>query len=179
LARAAILATHGTPLEVAMALPERRRPLLLLGLAFALVLAGCGSSGDAGDAGGGQLEHAGGAHDMEAAAVEPIELPAGARAPRLTLTATPDAMGGFNLRVGMANFRLAPEHTGGRPVAGEGHLHLYVDGAKHTRLYGRWFYLDGLANGAHALRVEAVANNHAPYHHGGEPVFATAAVDTG
>ena len=36
-----------------------------------------------------------------------------------------------------------------------GHLHLYVDGAKHTRLYGSWFYLDGLAPGAHALRVEA------------------------
>ena len=163
-----------------MALPERRRPLLL-GLAFAsvVVLAGCGSSGDAGDAGGGHLEHAGGTHDMESAAAEPIELPAGAKAPRLRLTATPDAMGGFNLRVSMANFRLAPEHTGGRPVAGEGHLHLYVDGAKHTRLYGTWFYLDGLAPGAHALRVEAVANNHAPYHHGGEPVAATAAVEAG
>jgi hypothetical protein len=180
LARAGILATHGTPLEVAMALPERRRPLLL-GLAFAsaLVLAGCGSSGDAGGAGVGHLEHAGGTHDMESAAAEPIELPAGAEAPRLRLTATPDAMGGFNLRVSMANFRLAPEHTGGRPVAGEGHLHLYVDGAKHTRLYGNWFYLDGLAPGAHALRVEAVANNHAPYHHGGEPVSATAAVEAG
>ena len=85
-----------------MALPERRRPLLLLGLAFAsvLALAGCGSSGDAGG-----------------------------------------------------------EHLG---HAGEGHLHLYVDGAKHTRLYGSWFHLDGLAPGAHALRVEAVANNHAP-----------------
>jgi hypothetical protein len=63
--------------------------------------------------------------------------------------------------------------------AGEGHLHLYVDGAKHTRMYGSWFYLEGLAPGAHALRVEAVANNHAPYHHGGEPVSATAAVETG
>ena len=96
-----------------MALPERRRPLLLLGLAFAsvLVLAGCGSSGDAGDAGGEHHGHAGGTHDMESAAVEPIELPAGAKAPRLTLTATPDAMGGFNVRVRMANFRLAPEHT--------------------------------------------------------------------
>ena len=29
------------------------------------------------------LEHAGGTHDMESAAVEPIELPAGAKAPRL------------------------------------------------------------------------------------------------
>jgi hypothetical protein len=83
LARAAILATHGTPLEVAMALPERRHTPRLLGL------------------------------------------------------------------------------------------------AKHTRLYGSWFYLDGLAPGAHALRVEPVANNHAPYHHGGEPVSATAAVEAG
>ncbi|HJW63214.1 MAG TPA: hypothetical protein VJ849_06915, partial [Actinomycetes bacterium] len=74
-----------------MALPERRRPLLLgLAVASVLVLAGCGSSGDAGDPGGEHLEHAGGTHDMESAAVEPIELPAGAKAPRLRLTATPD-----------------------------------------------------------------------------------------
>ena len=164
-----------------MALLERRRPSWLLGLAFAsvLALAGCGPSGDAG---GEPQEHAGqagGAHDMESMAIAPIELPADGKVPRLALVATPDAMGGFNLRVRMANFRLAPEHTGAGPVAGEGHLHLYVDGAKHTRLYGSWFYLDGLAPGAHALRVEAVANNHAPYHHGGEPVFATAAVEAG
>ena len=164
-----------------MALLERRRPSWLLGLAFAsvLALAGCGSSGDAG---GEPREHAGqagGAHDMESMAVAPIELPADGKVPRLALVATPDAMGGFNLRVRMANFRLAPEHTGAGPVAGEGNLHLYVDGAKHTRLYGSWYYLDGLAPGAHALRVEAVANNHAPYHHGGEPVSATAAVEAG
>jgi hypothetical protein len=54
-----------------MALSARRRPLLL-GLAFVsvLVLAGCGSSGDPGGAGGGHLEHAAGTHDMESAAVE-------------------------------------------------------------------------------------------------------------
>ena len=115
---------------------------------------------------------------MEAMTVQPIEL-AGGKVPRLALTAAPDPMGGFNLRVRMANFRLAPEHTGDAPVPGEGHLHLYVDGTKHTRLYGTWFYLDGLAPGDHALRVEAVANNHAPYHHDGEPVFATAAVSAG
>jgi hypothetical protein len=155
----------------------RRRSIWLPGLAFVLALAGCGSSDGAGD--GGHAVHAGASgHDMEAMAVEPIEL-AGAKAPRLALTATPDAMGGFNLRVRMANFRLAPEHTGGAPVPGEGHLHLYVDGTKHTRLYGTWFYLDGLAPGDHALRVEAVANNHAPYHHDGGPVFATAAVSAG
>ena len=103
-----------------MPLLERRRALWRLGLAslFAFLLAGCGSSGDAGG-----------------------------------------------------------DH--GRPVAGEGHLHLYVDGAKRTRLYGAWFYLDGLAPGDHALRVEAVANNHAPYHRDGEPVFAVTAVQAG
>jgi hypothetical protein len=160
-----------------MALPLRRRSVWLLGLAFVLTLAGCGSSGDGGGGGhGGQAGASG--HDMETMAVVPIEL-AGGKVPRLALTATPDPMGGFNLRVRMANFRLAPEHTGDAPVPGEGHLHLYVDGTKHTRLYGTWFYLDGLAPGDHALRVEAVANNHAPYHHDGEPVFATAAVRAG
>ena len=162
-----------------MPLLERRRPRWLLGLAVVVVLAGCGSTGDAVVDHGGHAVEAGGGHDMETMVAQPIELPAGGKAPRLTLTATPDPMGGFNLRVGMANFRLAPEHTGGRPVPGEGHLHLYVDGAKRTRLYGTWFYLDGLAPGDHALRVEAVANNHAPYHHDGEPVFATTAVSAG
>ena len=33
--------------------------------------------------------------------------------------------------------------------------------------------------GGFNLRVEAVANNHAPYHDGGEPVSATAAVEAG
>jgi hypothetical protein len=164
-----------------MALP-RRRSTWLLGLAFVLVLAGCGSSGAAaggGGGGGGHGDQAGASgHDMEAMTVQPIEL-AGGKVPRLALTAAPDPMGGFNLRVRMANFRLAPEHTGDAPVPGEGHLHLYVDGTKRTRLYGTWFYLDGLAPGDHALRVEAVANNHAPYHHDGEPVFATAAVSAG
>jgi hypothetical protein len=164
-----------------MALLERRRPLWLAGLAFALmlVLAGCGPSGDAGgkDPGHDVQAEAGG-HDMESMAVAPIEL-SGGKVPRLALAATPDPMGGFNLRVKVANFRLAPEHTGDAPVPGEGHLHLYVDGTKRTRLYGTWFYLDGLTPGDHALRVEAVANNHAPYHHDGEPVFATTAVSAG
>jgi hypothetical protein len=59
---------------------------------------------------------------MEAMGIQPIEF-TGAKAPRLTLTATPD--------------------------------------------------------GAHSLRVEAVANNHAPYHRDGEPVFAVTAVQAG
>jgi hypothetical protein len=111
------------------------------------------------------------------AKVTPIDWPAGRQAPKLTLTATPDPMGGFNLKVKLVNFRLAPEHTNGKPVAGEGHLHLYVDGQKITRMYSPWLYLDGLATGAHALRVDAVANNHAPYHLDDKPIFATAAVE--
>jgi hypothetical protein len=167
-------------MEVVMARLDRRRSLWLLGLAF--VLAGCGSSGDTGSEHRGQTGQAtaSAAHAMESMeSAEPIAWPASRPAPKLALTATPDPMGGFNLRVKMANFRLAPEHTGGKPAAGEGHLHLYVDGQKLTRMYGSWFYLEGLAPGAHALRVDAVANNHAPYHRKGNPIFATTAVQVG
>ena len=163
-----------------MARLDRRRSLWLLGLA--VVLAGCGSSGDTGGGGGhrGHTGQATAAHDMESmASAEPIGWPVGRPAPKLALTATPDPMGGFTLRVKLANFRLAPEHTGGKPAAGEGHLHLYVDGQKLTRLYGPWFYLEELAPGAHALRVDAVANNHAPYHRNGNPIFATTTVQVG
>jgi hypothetical protein len=91
-------------------------------LAAAAILAGCGPSGR-GDGGQHQEHAAQPAHDMEAMGIQPIEF-TGAKAPRLTLTATPDSR---------------------RPL----------------------------------LRVEAVANNHAPYHRDGEPVFAVTAVQAG
>jgi hypothetical protein len=49
------------------------------------------------------------------ASAEPIEWPAGRPALKLALTATPDPMGGFNLRVKMA-INHAPYQRDGNPI---------------------------------------------------------------
>ena len=44
-----------------------------------------------------------------------------------------DSMKGYNLKLSTKGFRWAPQHAGMAFREGEGHAHLYVDGAKVTR----------------------------------------------
>jgi len=44
-------------------------------------------------------------------------------------------------------------------VAGEGHAHLYLDGEKVARVYGRWFHIPEPGPGAHSVRVTLNANS--------------------
>ncbi len=55
-------------------------------------------------------------------------------------------------------------------VDGEGHVHLYVDGEKITRVYAPTYTHSGLAPGVHTVRVELSTNEHHPYSIGGLPV---------
>ena len=48
-------------------------------------------------------------------------------------------------------------------VDGEGHVHLYVDGEKVTRIYSPTYTHTGLAPGEHSIRVELSTNEHSPY----------------
>ncbi len=86
----------------------------------------------------------------------------------LSLEVTPDAMKGHNLTFRTRGFRLRPEHASGKHVAREGHAHLYVDGTKITRLYGRSYYLGALTPGKHVVRVSLNANDHRDYRRGGK-----------
>ena len=42
----------------------------------------------------------------------------------------------------------------------EGHIHLYIDGKKVTRIYGNWYYLPELPPGRHEIRVGLTGNSH-------------------
>lgn len=108
-----------------------------------------------------------------------LDLPADGDAPSLSLTAEPDAVGGWNLHVMAENFRFAPENVNGAHQTGEGHAHLYVDGKKIARLYGPWYHLGTLSPGRHELKVTLNANDHRPLAVDGAPVATVVTVEAG
>jgi hypothetical protein len=95
-------------------------------------------------------------HDM-------YEVPEGETAPTIALDVLEDPKSGWNLHVTTTGFDLVPEKASTEAVFGEGHMHLYVDGQKITRLYADWFHLGALDPGEHQVRVELSANDHSPY----------------
>jgi hypothetical protein len=63
------------------------------------------------------------------------------------------------VRVAVENFSVVdkPDQT---PVAGEGHWHIFVDGAFYGMAYASTAVVEGLSAGQHTIRVVLVGNNH-------------------
>lgn len=89
-----------------------------------------------------------------------LDVSATAAIPKVDVIVHNDALSGRNLEMVTDNFRFAPEHVGLEHVAGEGHAHLYMDGKKVARLYGRWFHIPEPARGTHRIKVTLNANSH-------------------
>ncbi|MDH4168317.1 MAG: hypothetical protein OEW42_01890 [Acidimicrobiia bacterium] len=106
---------------------------------------------------------------------DPVDVSGSAPAPSVEITVTDDPESGFNLRAVPGNHTLTPENVNGKNIEGEGHMHIYVDGEKLTRLYGEWYHLpDTFGAGDHEVRVELSANDHSPLAIDGEIIEATA-----
>lgn len=105
-----------------------------------------------------------------------IEIGDADQIPTVSITATPDAKAGINLRVETTGIAFAPEHASTEHVPGEGHGHVYVDGEKYGRVYGEWMYLD-VEPGEHEIRVDLNANDHSPLLVDGEPIDDAVTVD--
>lgn len=90
--------------------------------------------------------------------------------PTLNAVVSPDAMGGWNLRLDTRHFEFAPEEAGRPHRPGAGHAHVYVDGRKFARMYGRWLHIPALPPGDHTLRVTLNANDHRTYHSKEQPI---------
>jgi hypothetical protein len=90
-------------------------------------------------------------------------VPEGSLVPAVDLQVRSDPKTGWNLQVETSDFAWAPQNASTEPVMGEGHAHLYVDGTKLGRLYGEWYYLGGLPEGDHEVRVTLNANDHSDY----------------
>lgn len=108
--------------------------------------------------------HAGAHHDHDV----PVE--ASAPYPSVRLRASPDAMSGWNIEILTDNFRFTPERVNLDNVSNQGHAHIYLNGVKLARLYGRWYHLPAPAPGEHRIRVTLNANSHAPWSRDGRPI---------
>lgn len=158
---------------------DRSIPMLLLGLVFGggigfAVAATNGVTLDGHDH-ADPAQH-GGTVDQHDHAT-PLVLPDDDAAPALDLAVTRDPATGWNLHLLTRNFAFAPEQASLAHVAGEGHAHVYVNGAKLGRFYGPWVHLDNLPPGSVAIRVTLNANDHRPLAVGGRPVSAMITID--
>ena len=94
----------------------------------------------------------------------------------IALTVLADAAEGFNVHILPSGFIFAPERVNGTHEVGEGHAHIFLDGIKLGRVYGRYYHLTGVAPGDHEVMVTLNANSHQGYARGGEVIAATAAI---
>ncbi|WP_133512640.1 hypothetical protein [Candidatus Thiosymbion oneisti] len=80
--------------------------------------------------------------------------------PQVDLIVHKDGMAGRNLEIVTKHFRFSPQHASSEHIAGEGHAHLYLDGKKIARVYGRWFHIPEPTPGTHSIRVTLNSNSH-------------------
>tara|TARA_R110002094_G_scaffold16487_5_gene28026 strand:- start:1223 stop:1726 length:504 start_codon:yes stop_codon:yes gene_type:complete len=163
---------------------DRSIPLFVLGLIFGgglgfAIAAGNGVSFDSHDhadpaqhdssvMGQGAMDHTA-MHDDQ------IDLSA-LSAPQVSIKVMPDPMTGYNVHVMTKNFVFAPEQASLANVTGTGHAHLYINGKKHSRLYGPWVHIDGLPKGNAEVKVALNTNDHRPLAVDGVPIAASATI---
>lgn len=84
--------------------------------------------------------------------------------------------GAVHLDISTEGWRWAPEEVNGADSDGAGHAHVYADGVKLGRIYGPYYYLDGLDPGDHELRVALNTNGHSDLTWQGQAVESTKTV---
>lgn len=99
--------------------------------------------------------------------------------PAITVEAFEDPLGGWNINAVPINHTIAPMSASTDHVAGEGHMHLFVDDVRIGRIYSEWVHVADLAPGDHEIRVELSANNHSQLTLDGEPIDQTVSVTQG
>lgn len=102
----------------------------------------------------------------------PLDVPA-ADAPQLSIMLHPDPMAGWNLHVMTDKFEFSPQNASLENVTGEGHAHVYINGTKHSRLYGAWAHLENLPKGEVEISVSLNTNDHRPLAVDGTPITAS------
>jgi len=105
-----------------------------------------------------------------------FDIPAGQPLPQVEIAVRPDPMKGWNVQIQVQNFQFAPEQIDRPGAWNAGHAHLYVNGRKLTRIYGPWYYLDGLPRGNHQILVTLNTNGHQDLYANGRRIEASTTV---
>ncbi|CAM3851576.1 hypothetical protein [Mesobacillus thioparans] len=98
---------------------------------------------------------------LESHGHELINVPAGEKTPGINGKVMKDPSGSWLLAIDTENFDFAPEKVGSTKITfNEGHAHIYLNGKKVNRLYGKYYNLGELDKGTYKLKVTLNANNH-------------------
>jgi hypothetical protein len=101
-----------------------------------------------------------------------FDVASGEPVPTIRYTIESDGADGWNVHIFTTNFTFTPQNINGEPVAGEGHVHLYIDGVL-TVVFGPWYHIDTLASGKHSIEVSLNNNDHSVYSFEGKYIEAT------
>lgn len=96
--------------------------------------------------------------------------------PTLDIEVIEDKKSGWNVYVELAGMVIDPTMGADNHVDGVGHLHLYVNGEKASRLYGTATHIESLPHGEVEVMVALYNNLHKPYVHNGDTLSASALV---
>jgi len=137
-------------------------PVVAIGVVFAFYLSNSSP-----------VEHVHAAHHHQTQQVPENALP-----PEISLQVVKDAMSGFNLTLLLKNYQLMlpaadlAQTTVVDNASLSGHAHLYVNGEKIQRIYGRFIHVPKtlLKAGENTIRVTLNNHNHANWSLDGEVV---------
>lgn len=89
-------------------------------------------------------------------------VPDGAPAPQISVSALVDSVDGFNLSLETKNFTMTPGLVGDTSTPNTGYVTVYINKKKVSRLYGDWYHvdLDQLSYGQNTVEVVLTANDH-------------------
>lgn len=110
---------------------------------------------------------------------EPIQVPQGVPVPQLGLVLHRDAMSGVNLHVQLKDFAIAPPERAEIEGLLNGHAHLYINGKKIQRLYGRDVHLPAelFKPGVNLVMVSLNAHSHAVWAMGKKQLLASSFIN--
>jgi len=98
-------------------------------------------------------------------------------APSIVITEVKrDSVSGYNIRIETTRFTFRAEKEGHAHAASEGHVRLYINDKKITRLYcDGWHHIPAawLRPGENTVMLSLSANTHAEYAHHGQPLRAS------
>lgn len=102
---------------------------------------------------------------------QPYEVPKIKQVPSIKGSVIQDQSGSWLLRIQTENFQFTPEKIGSTDINyKEGHAHLFINGEKINRIYGRYYNLDYLKPGTYEVKVTLNTNDHRFLTHNGEVV---------
>ena len=92
--------------------------------------------------------------------------------PSVSLEILEDNMDGYNLYIKLENFVLTPEEVGQKNQPNSGHMHLYVNDIKISRVYSNWFHIPGRYFNLeeNIIRITLNSNLHDSFTINGNPI---------